>query len=753
MSTTHLLTYKSSNQTSFKKLHDTKSKPLDLKLKKFLTLDLNSIKTHSNEFTPNYNFTRINKHLSNRINSSLTKVNKIGTLINLNSNVSHKSIRTTPNLTKTFFYSHLKNIIRKPHNMRFGKWSRVKKLSTFTSKFEQFFFKKTPRLYNNYNDTILNSNKKITWINFEKTGLFRWKSEQTPLTSYMLLSTTIFTISSDSTKDWYAQFFLKKINPLKSYTWLFIIKALREWLWSQYNLFTNWVSLNKRMYLNNNLSYINNFFCINRLESNVLLIDTQEPVSFISSTENNGIYLKDQSVFNCSTTIITNVSPLFKKANLWRKNHRLITLARRYEFFLELSHAHHLLKYKKLLCIYHLPLKDFQNFSLKRISFLNKHLQLTASKFNTTSNRHIAPLKGLVNAYNSLLNDNLLENFCDNHLVLSYTTKFKNQVLRLLAQTKTNLISKEHHKFIIQKDLTTALVKQNVNASFTNKYNPFSNSFLILNNTRFNFNIENLYNNPLLFKYFFWNKNNLDLQLDQITPQLFSGDALADINKLKFSSRISFYQNTNLWPLEYFKYTTKRRVLKRINYTRFIPSANIMWYYNTIVRFMEFYSGKKIYLNFNPFIENQLGYNDLALIALFQPRVMGFQRILGHRIFIRESVVILTMALRYKDPTFLSNWIKGMLYRMSFWKYRLLFRYIKHCMRYLFFDHFQELDFKGLKLTLNGKISVAGNARTRTLFYAIGETSHSTTNNRILSHFTTINSFTGVMGFRLTFYF
>ncbi len=70
------------------------------------------------------------------------------------------------------------------------------------------------------------------------------------------------------------------------------------------------------MYLNNNLSYINNFFCINRLESNVLLIDTQEPVSFISSTENNGIYLKDQSVFNCSTTIITNVNPLFKKADL-----------------------------------------------------------------------------------------------------------------------------------------------------------------------------------------------------------------------------------------------------------------------------------------------------------------------------------------------------------------------------------------------------------------------------------------------------
>ena len=755
MSTNHLLTYKYPNQPFFKKPYDNKfkSQSLDLKLKKFLTWDLNNSTNFPKELTLNSNSKKINKHLSNRINSSLTKINKVGTLTNISANVSQKITGSTPNLTKTFFYSHSKNLLRKPRNMRFSKWSRIKNLNTFTNKVEQFFFKKTPRSYNNYTSTTLNSNRKITWINFERTGLFRWKSKQSPLINYALLNTTIFTISSDSSKDWYAQFFLKKINPLKSYTWLFIIKSLREWLWSQYNLFTNWVSLNKRMYLNNNLPYLTNFFCVNRLKSNTWLIETNKHTSNVSSTTNNLPSFKGKSIFSRSTTIITNMLPFFKKTTLWLKNHRLLTLARRYEFFLELSHAHHLLKYKKLLCIYYFPLKDFQNFSLKRISFLNKYLQLTASKSATNANRHIAPLKGLANTYNSLLNDNLLENFCDNHLVLSYTAKFKHQVYQLLARMKTELISEEHHKFIMQKDLVTVLAKQNINTSSTHKYNSLSSSFLILNNTRFNFNTENLYNNPLLFKYFFWNKNNLDFQLDHISTQLFSGDALADINKLKFSSRISLYQNTNLWPLEYFKYTTKRRVLKRINYTRFIPSTNIMWYYNTIVRFMEFYSGKKIYLNFNPFIENQLGYNDLALIALFQPRVMGFQRILGHRIFIRESVVILTMALRYKDPTFLSNWIKGMLYRMSFWKYRLLFRYIKHCMRYLFFDHFQELDFKGLKLTLNGKISVAGNARTRTLFYAIGETSHSTTNNRILSHFTTINSFTGVMGFRLTFYF
>lgn len=126
---------------------------------------------------------------------------------------------------------------------------------------------------------------------------------------------------------------------------------------------------------------------------------------------------------------------------------------------------------------------------------------------------------------------------------------------------------------------------------------------------------------------------------------------------------------------------------------------------------------------------------------------------LGPKLFLRESLRIFHLAINYKDPTFLLNWMKAMLYRMNFFKYRLLFRYFKFVMRYLFWAYFPELNFKGLKLRLKGKISVAGNARTRKLVYAIGETSHATVNNRVISDFTTVNSFTGVMGFRMTFYF
>jgi len=70
-------------------------------------------------------------------------------------------------------------------------------------------------------------------------------------------------------------------------------------------------------------------------------------------------------------------------------------------------------------------------------------------------------------------------------------------------------------------------------------------------------------------------------------------------------------------------------------------------------------------------------------------------------------------------------------------------------MRALFFQYFKEFNFKGLKVKLKGKISVAGNARTRTILYKIGDTSHSKLSNKMSYDFTLINTFTGVLGLRV----
>ena len=83
----------------------------------------------------------------------------------------------------------------------------------------------------------------------------------------------------------------------------------------------------------------------------------------------------------------------------------------------------------------------------------------------------------------------------------------------------------------------------------------------------------------------------------------------------------------------------------------------------------------------------------------------------------------------------------------------MLFRYIKYLVRHLFFTVFDDLQFKGFKLKLKGKISVGGNSRARTLMYRVGETSQSTFKNKITHDLNFVYTFTGVMGFQLWFYF
>ena len=62
---------------------------------------------------------------------------------------------------------------------------------------------------------------------------------------------------------------------------------------------------------------------------------------------------------------------------------------------------------------------------------------------------------------------------------------------------------------------------------------------------------------------------------------------------------------------------------------------------------------------------------------------------------------------------------------------------------------FSVLNIKGFKIKLKGKISVAGNSRKRAILYRIGKTSYSEVNLKVLHEFTTVNTFTGVMGFQV----
>lgn len=62
---------------------------------------------------------------------------------------------------------------------------------------------------------------------------------------------------------------------------------------------------------------------------------------------------------------------------------------------------------------------------------------------------------------------------------------------------------------------------------------------------------------------------------------------------------------------------------------------------------------------------------------------------------------------------------------------------------------FAQLQVKGIKLKLKGKISVSGNSRKRAILYRSGLTSHSATKLRVVHESTLISTFTGVLGLQL----
>jgi ribosomal protein S3 len=90
-----------------------------------------------------------------------------------------------------------------------------------------------------------------------------------------------------------------------------------------------------------------------------------------------------------------------------------------------------------------------------------------------------------------------------------------------------------------------------------------------------------------------------------------------------------------------------------------------------------------------------------------------------------------------------------MILRISFWRTRSIFRFLRYVLYNYFISIFSELGVKGLKIKLKGKISAAGNSRKRTILYRIGETSHSKVDLRVLHEAKTIGTFTGVMGFQV----
>lgn len=306
---------------------------------------------------------------------------------------------------------------------------------------------------------------------------------------------------------------------------------------------------------------------------------------------------------------------------------------------------------------------------------------------------------------------------------------------------------------------------------FENNKNYSHSSFFITNDSIFNFSTKSLSSFPLYFN-FFENRNFINtffilffkplLLKNFFKFQSYSITNLSNLNffffLLKKNFKSFFYSNintlfkTNLFPNFTFFFVLKKKILKLFSYDKFSPITT-PFYIDSLIRFFEYCSGKKILLKLNMFLNRSLSYQERAQCATWAPRIKVFRKMLGPRLFLTESLEILYLSFKLKDPFFLSNWLLNMMKKISFWKYRLFFRYLKYTLRYFFTPIFKDLKVKGIKFKLKGKISVAGNARTRTILQRTGISGHASFNNKIVQQLSLVKTFTGVMGLKVWIFF
>ena len=450
--------------------------------------------------------------------------------------------------------------------------------------------------------------------------------------------------------------------------------------------------------------------------------------------------------FKCKN-IIFNYSWFFSYSNLIFKNfNSSIRLYKKFFFYLFRSNLNDQLN--NFLWV----TKSNKNLSISEYFFKFKNYNFYKSfNFETL----------LLSLNNFFFNDNLIEsNFNKNLFIKNLSQSF------FLSSEKNTLSLDWSKKKILKLDSNFFSLKSNKN--YIKDYNYLLNTYSInydlicvkkkskltsLLTLKNNISIETLLcylNKPVFLKLIFPDTSSLNVFnycnkfFNYTVYNFFKNFFLYDYKQLMYFS--------NLFPTNSFFFFFKKKIFKTFNNQKF-SSAITPFFTNAVIRFLEDLSGKSIFFRFNPFLHTNLTFLEKSLCFSWSQKLINFKKILGPRFFLLESLEIVYLALKLKDPFFLSNWMVNVMNRISFWKYKFFFRYIKYTMRFFFFLVFKSLGIKGIKFQLKGKISVSGNARTRKIIQSFGKTSNSTASIKSLYILNLVRTFTGVMGLKVWIFF
>nr|QCU82607.1 ribosomal protein S3b [Pseudourostyla cristata] len=344
----------------------------------------------------------------------------------------------------------------------------------------------------------------------------------------------------------------------------------------------------------------------------------------------------------------------------------------------------------------------------------------------------------------------LIQNFNFSLKNLSLSLSY---MLTLLKKRK-----KKNHVTLFIKNNSNAIINFNNTSRIKTKNTLKTKNIVLYNNNIF---LNNIFLNNIFLNNIFLNNiflNNVHRQLILIKFLFFNNFKL---NKYFFSLLLKFVNNTyyfysiqnnklhtNCFGNDKFLIIIKKQAIRHLDKQKML-SGSFNWHYYTLIRNLEFWTGKKIAIKIYTYLNTVMTYYDNMKCVLWHRKLQYFQKTIGHGFFLLESIQIIYLTLKLKDLSLLINWMTAVLHKISFWKHRLFFHYLRYLFKNFFLPIFTELNVKGIKFKLKGKISVTGNARTRTIFCKIGKVSHSTYNNKILQSLDLIRTFTGVMGLQI----
>ena len=126
------------------------------------------------------------------------------------------------------------------------------------------------------------------------------------------------------------------------------------------------------------------------------------------------------------------------------------------------------------------------------------------------------------------------------------------------------------------------------------------------------------------------------------------------IFKLTLTKLPNYYLNNNLNPTKNFNYICIKKIYTSLSTNR-INLNFIPFYQNTLVKFMEHITGHKTLIQFYPFVQQSITRNYIIKYKLWVPRLSFYEKRLGHKFFLEESIHILHLSFFLKDPKLLLN--------------------------------------------------------------------------------------------------